>query len=57
MQKINLDGRTTSNVPESRLVEIRPGSSKETVIRMEKAGNESPGQGHVSDLIFKIKEV
>jgi DnaJ-class molecular chaperone len=44
-------------VLESRLVEIRPGYSGSTKLTVERAGNESPGDGVCSNLVLKIKEL
>ena len=53
---VNLDGRTTSQVELTKIIEIHPGSSKDSVIEYENEGNETPGDRKKSKLIFKIIE-
>lgn len=53
---VNLDGRTTDEVEVNKLIEIKPGSSVDSIIEYEGEGHEVPGTKQKTKLIFKIEE-
>ncbi|EAR85350.2 DnaJ (Hsp40) family B protein (macronuclear) [Tetrahymena thermophila SB210] len=53
---LNKDGRTTTDIKESKMVEVKPGYKNGEQIKYPKLGNEVAGLPN-SDLIFTVKEL
>lgn len=56
LQVLNNDGRTTTLLPTSHPLHIKPGYGKKTVLRVEGEGHQNV-HGRNSDLLFKIEEL